>query len=82
MEHIEYHVADGIGTITIDRPLKKNAMTYAMLGDFIDTVNRAAVDVDARVIVLTGRPGSFCAGTDLADLATIPGTQRGLRQRG
>jgi enoyl-CoA hydratase/carnithine racemase len=79
MEHIEYHVADGIGTITIDRPLKKNAMTYAMLGDFIDTVNRAAVDVDARVIVLTGRPGSFCAGTDLADLATIPGTQRGLR---
>ena len=79
MEHIGYHVADGIGTITIDRPHKKNAMTYAMLGDFIATVNRAAVDVDARVIVLTGRPGSFCAGTDLADLATIPGTQRGLR---
>ncbi len=79
MEHIGYHVADGIGTITIDRPHKKNAMTYAMLGDFIDTVNRAAVDVDARVIVLTGRPGSFCAGTDLADLATIPGNQRGLR---
>ena len=27
----------------------------------------------------SGRPGAFCAGTDLADLATIPGTERGLR---
>ena len=29
--------------------------------------------------MLTGRPGAFCAGTDLADLATIPGIERGLR---
>ncbi len=79
MGHIQYEVADGIATITIDRPEKKNAMTYAMLGDFIATVHRAAADDTARVIVLTGRPGAFCAGTDLADLATIPGTERGLR---
>jgi enoyl-CoA hydratase/carnithine racemase len=79
MSHILYDVTDGIATITIDRPEKKNAMTYAMLGEFIDTVRRAGADDRARVIVVTGRPGAFCAGTDLADLASIPGETRGLR---
>jgi enoyl-CoA hydratase len=65
--------------ITIDRPEKRNAMTYAMLGEFIDTVGRADSDDATTVIVLTGVPGAFCAGTDLADLATIPGETRGLR---
>ena len=69
----------GIATITIDRPEKRNAMTYAMLGDFIETVRLASDDENARVVILTGVPGAFCAGTDLADLATIPGETRGLR---
>ena len=77
--HIKYDVRDGIATITIVRPEKKNAMTYAMLGEFIETVGKAASDALARVVVVTGRPGAFCAGTDLADLATIPGSARGLR---
>ncbi|HEX7036471.1 MAG TPA: enoyl-CoA hydratase-related protein [Pseudomonadales bacterium] len=78
-EHIRYQVEDGIATITIDRPEKKNAMTYAILGDFIETVRRAGEDTAARVVILTGVPGAFCAGTDLSDLATVPGEQRGLR---
>ena len=69
----------GIVTITIDRPAKKNAMTYAMLGEFIETVARAGTDEACRVVIITGTAGSFCAGTDLADLATIPGESRGLR---
>ena len=79
MGYINYEVSNGIATITIDRPEKRNAMTFAMLGEFIETVAHAATDTTARVVVLTGRPGSFCAGTDLADLATIPGASRGLR---
>lgn len=78
-DHIRYEVADGIGVITIDRPEKRNAMTYAMLGDFLDTVARAGADDESRVLVLTGAGGAFCAGTDLADLATIPGATRGVR---
>jgi len=77
--HILYEVDDGIATITIDRPEKKNAMTYAMLGNFIEVVRRAGGDPKARVVILTGVPGAFCAGTDLSDLATIPGEERGLR---
>ena len=76
---IRYEVADGIGTITIDRPEKKGAMTYAMLGEFIGTIHRAARDDAARVLLLTGAPGTFCAGTDLADLQTVPGTERQTR---
>lgn len=78
-DFIRYDVADGVATITIDRPEKKGAMTYAMLGDFIATVHDASKDDDARVVILTGAPGTFCAGTDLADLQTVPGTERGTR---
>jgi enoyl-CoA hydratase/carnithine racemase len=77
--NIRYEVADRVATITIDRPERKGAMTYAILGDFIETVGHASSDPDAHVVILTGTPGSFCAGTDLSDLATVPGEQRGLR---
>jgi len=76
---IRYEVADGIGTITIDRPEKKGAMTYAMLGEFIGTIHEAGRDDRARALILTGAPGTFCAGTDLADLETVPGKERGTR---
>ncbi|MGA0840415.1 MAG: enoyl-CoA hydratase/isomerase family protein [Pseudomonadales bacterium] len=78
-DHIRFSVSDGIGTVTIDRPEKRNAMSFAMLGAFIDTLKRAGEDPDVRVIVLTGVPGAFCAGTDLSDLASVPGAERGLR---
>ena len=76
---LRYECADGIGTITIDRPEKKGAMGFAMLAEFIELVARAGADDACRVLILTGTPGCFCAGTDLVDLATIPGSERGLR---
>src|SRR5215204_7038498 len=78
-EHIRYETDGKVGTITIDRPEKRNAMTYAMLRDFIDTIARADADPQTVVLIVTGVPGAFCAGTDLADLATVPGESRGLR---
>ncbi len=78
-EFIKYEKSGKVGTVVIDRPQKRNAMTYAMLADFIETVGRADADPDTTVIVVTGVPGAFCAGTDLADLATVPGESRGLR---
>jgi len=78
--HIRYAVdGDGIATLTIDRPEKRNAMTYAMLGAFIAKVAEAGADDRVRVLIVTGSGGAFCAGTDLADLATIPGETRGVR---
>ena len=79
-DFIRYEVdGDGIAQITLERPEKRNAMTYAMLEDFLGTVKRAGEDPAARVVILTGSGGSFCAGTDLSDLQTVPGEQRGTR---
>ena len=80
--HIRFEVDDAsVGVITIDRAEKRNAMTYAMLRAFIDTVGAAGADDRVRVLIVTGAGGSFCAGTDLADLATIPGETRGCAAR-
>jgi enoyl-CoA hydratase len=78
-EHLRYEADGRIGTITIDRPAKKNAMTFAILAEFLDLVAEAGRDERTSVLVIQGVPGAFCAGTDLADLASVPGEQRGLR---
>jgi enoyl-CoA hydratase len=78
-DFLHLDVSEGIATLTIDRPEKKGAMTYKMLGDFISTVREVAERDDARVLIVTGTAGCFCAGTDLADLETIPGKERGVR---
>ncbi len=76
MSFIRYEVSDDIATVTIDRPEKKNAMTYAMLRDFVGAVRRAGEDPEARVVIVTGVPGAFCAGTDLSDLQQTPEEER------
>lgn len=78
--HIRTEIdADGIATLTIDRPEKRNAMTYAMLQAFTEAVAALGANDAVRVVIVTGSGGAFCAGTDLADLATIPGATRGTR---
>jgi enoyl-CoA hydratase len=78
--HIRLEIDDeGIATLTIDRPEKRNAMTYAMLAEFLARVREAGADERVRVLIVTGAGGAFCAGTDLADLSTIPGETRGVR---
>jgi 2-(1,2-epoxy-1,2-dihydrophenyl)acetyl-CoA isomerase len=77
MREIRYEVSDGVATLTIDRPEKRGAMTYAMLEEFSAGVARAGADEDVRVLVVTGVPGSFCAGIDLADLASRDPSHRG-----
>ena len=76
---IRYEVEDAIATLVIDRPAKRNALTWALLGDFLAAVKRAGEDAAVRVVIVTGTGGAFCAGTDLADLAGVPGPERGLR---
>lgn len=81
MSHINYHVDDRVATITIDRPEKRNAMTYAVLHDFHAAIAQAADDSDVRAVIITGAGGAFCAGTDLSDLNDTPEDERGGRGR-
>lgn len=79
-EEIEYAVEDGIAIVTINRPAKRNAMSYAILASFHEALARAAGDPAARAVVITGAGGAFCAGTDLSDLATTAPGARGGQQ--
>lgn len=77
MSTIRYEVEDRIATITIDRPEKRNAMSYAILAEFHEAIARAGEDDEAGAVIVTGSGGSFCAGTDLSDLSQTPEDARG-----
>jgi 2-(1,2-epoxy-1,2-dihydrophenyl)acetyl-CoA isomerase len=74
---IRYNTSEAVATLTIDRPGKRGAMTYAMLDEFARCAARAGEDPQVRVLVVTGTPGNFCAGIDLADLAGRDASRRG-----
>lgn len=67
-EDIQYDAADGIATITIDRPDVSNAFRTETLVDLNDALRAARADDAVYVIVLTGAAGSFCAGADLTEM--------------
>jgi enoyl-CoA hydratase/carnithine racemase len=64
--------ADGILTITINRPDKKNALTSAMYAAMADALEAAETDDAVRVIVFAGNGGAFTAGNDLQDFLNNP----------
>ncbi|KQX17611.1 MULTISPECIES: enoyl-CoA hydratase-related protein [unclassified Sphingomonas] len=59
--------ADGVRTLTLDRPARLNALTQALLAELIAALDAAAVDPAVRCLVLTGAGRGFCAGYDLGD---------------
>jgi enoyl-CoA hydratase/carnithine racemase len=64
-QEIAYEVAEGVLTITLDRPDRLNAFTVRMHQELIDAFDQADADDDVRVVVVTGRGRGFCAGADL-----------------
>jgi enoyl-CoA hydratase/carnithine racemase len=66
--------ADGVATIEIARPEKKNALTLAMYQAMTDAVNAAMGDRAVRALLITGQPGVFTSGNDLEDFMQRPPT--------
>lgn len=64
-ETVQYEVADGVATITLNRPERMNTMTAELLDGALEAIEMAATDEDARVVVFTGTGRGFCAGADL-----------------
>ncbi len=63
---ILYEVSDKIGTITLNRPEKLNAMSRSLLNELEATFEQAKDDSNVKVVLLKGAGRSFCAGYDLA----------------
>jgi enoyl-CoA hydratase/carnithine racemase len=64
---IRYEVADGVATITLNRPDRLNAFTPTMACELIAAFDEVDADDEVRVVVLTGEGRGFCAGADLAE---------------
>jgi enoyl-CoA hydratase/carnithine racemase len=65
-EQIRYEVADGVLTITLNRPDRLNAFTETMMNELIAAFDASDADDDVRAVIVTGAGRGFCAGADLA----------------
>ena len=63
---------NGVATIEIARPEKKNALTIAMYQAMADAINAAKADPAVRALLITGQPGIFTSGNDLEDFMQRP----------
>jgi enoyl-CoA hydratase/carnithine racemase len=66
-------VADGVATVTLNRPDKRNAMNAALLTALHDCFDALDARVDVRVVVLRGAGPAFCAGMDLREMEARQG---------
>lgn len=77
---VRYAVEDGVATITMNRPEKRNAVNVDLAVGIHDAMHRAAADPQARVIVFTGVDKSFCPGADMSDRGGLDTTTDRGRQ--
>ena len=80
-ESLLWEVEDHVATITLNRPEKKNAMSFVMFNEIRDAFLRAATEDDVRCVVVTGAGGSFCSGADLTDPANMSATTFEFKER-
>jgi len=64
-------VADGIATVTLNRPGQFNALSGALIGELQSALDRIAVDRGVRVVVLAATGRGFCAGHDLKEIKAM-----------
>jgi enoyl-CoA hydratase/carnithine racemase len=67
-QHFDLSVADGVATVTLNRPEKLNALTFDVYADLRDLLGELPHRGDARVVVLTGQGRGFCSGGDVEEI--------------
>lgn len=76
---ILYTVAEGVATITLNRPEALNSFTVAMHRELAHALDQVETDKSIRAILLTGAGRGFCAGQDLSDDLVKPdGTKKDI----
>ncbi|MET9803605.1 enoyl-CoA hydratase/isomerase family protein [Streptomyces sp. NPDC006368] len=78
---LEQSVTDGVATVVISNPAKRNAMTAAMWRALPQLLTDLAADRSVRALVLTGAGATFCAGADIASLREPGDEQQALAVR-
>jgi 2-(1,2-epoxy-1,2-dihydrophenyl)acetyl-CoA isomerase len=65
-EGVQVDLHDGVATVTLANPARKNAITDPMWGELASAFRWAATCRDVRVVVVTGEGPEFCSGADLS----------------
>jgi enoyl-CoA hydratase len=74
-------IVDGVATVTLDDPDRRNALTLPMTTELVDTFDELEADPAVGAVIVTGEPPAFCAGADLSHLSSSSegGAESGLR---
>jgi len=67
-QHFDWRVEDGVATITLNRPERKNPLTFDSYGELRDTFHELQFAPDVKAVVITGAGGNFCSGGDVHDI--------------
>ena len=76
-ELVHYDVTDDVGTITLDSPKNRNALSRQLVSELFDALTAARAD-DSVVVVLRSADRVFCSGADLSEASTV-GMEEGTR---
>jgi enoyl-CoA hydratase/carnithine racemase len=66
--HVRFAVDGKVATLTLDRPDKKNPLTFDSYAEIVDLFRAAAKDKGVKAIVVTGSGGNFCSGGDVFEI--------------
>ncbi len=66
--HFDWQVADGIATIRLTRPERKNPLTFDSYAELRDTFRALPYATDVDVVVLASNGGNFCSGGDVHEI--------------
>jgi len=83
MSDVRYEVVGSVARVTIDRPERRNAMSFDVMEGLRDSIAAAKADDSVRVLVLTGAgEKAFCAGADLGSGGIADGASAAHEGRG
>jgi enoyl-CoA hydratase/carnithine racemase len=66
--HVRLAVDDRVATLTLDRPDKKNPLTFESYAEIVDIFRAAAKDKAVKAFIITGAGGNFCSGGDVFEI--------------
>jgi enoyl-CoA hydratase/carnithine racemase len=83
-QHFLLAVADGVATVTLNRPERKNPLTFESYGELTDFFRACAMDDEVKTVVIAGAGGNFSSGGDVFEIIgplvkMDPGGSRPLR---
>lgn len=81
-ETAKLDIADGVATLTLNRPDRMNAFNETMVRDMVAAFDITDANDDVRAVIVTGAGKAFCAGADLASAGDTFDYEKRLKARG